>query len=206
MKASKRQRRRRILLMADFAYASGKAVASGVIRFASAHAGIDLLLHGRTSEMPLIRRGLVPDSAIDGVVSCIWLDADYLRRLRKARPRVPIVFASLPRGWSPPKAGACASVFCDHAAIAEAAANLLVRHGLTDFGYVATRRPPGPGTANGGRRFAPRSARRGSGRPPIRRRTAPTRTRSSRRSRRGCGRGRSPAGCSSRTTSARCTC
>ena len=59
--------------------------------------------------MPLMRRGLVPDSAIDGIVSCIWLDADYLRRLRKVRPRVPIVFASLPRGWSPPKAGACAS-------------------------------------------------------------------------------------------------
>ena len=36
-------------------------------------------------------------------------------------------------------AGACASVFCDHAAIAEAAANLLVRHGLTDFGYVGAR-------------------------------------------------------------------
>ena len=34
---------------------------------------------------------------------------------------------------------ACASVFCDHAAIAEAAANLLVRHGLTDFGYVGAR-------------------------------------------------------------------
>ena len=34
---------------------------------------------------------------------------------------------------------ACASVVCDHAAIAEAAANLLVRHGLTDFGYVGAR-------------------------------------------------------------------
>ena len=154
MKASKRQRRRRILLMADFAYASGKAVASGVIRFASAHAGIDLLLHGRTSEMPLIRRGLVQDSAIDGIVSCIWLDADYLRRLRKARPRVPIVFASLPRGWSPPKAGACASVFCDHAAIAEAAANLLVRHGLTDFGYVGARYEEAARTWDGERREA----------------------------------------------------
>ena len=65
MKASKRQHRRRILLMADFAYASGKAVASGVIRFASAHTGIDLLLHGRTSEMPLMRRGLVPDDLVD---------------------------------------------------------------------------------------------------------------------------------------------
>lgn len=163
MKASKRQRRRRILLMADFAYASGKAVASGVIRFASAHAGIDLLLHGRTSEMPLIRRGLVPDSAIDGIVSCIWLDADYLRRLRKARPRVPIVFASLPRGWSPPKAGPSASIFCDHAAIAEAAANLLVRHGLTDFGYVGARYEEAARTWDGERREAFCSALRAQG-------------------------------------------
>ena len=154
MKASKRQRRRRILLMADFAYASGKAVASGVIRFASAHAGIDLLLHGRTSEMPLMRRGLVPDSAIDGIVSCIWLDADYLRRLRKAKPPVPIVFASLPRGWSPPKAGPSASIFCDHAAIAGAAADLLVRHGLTDFGYVGSRYEEAARTWNSERREA----------------------------------------------------
>ena len=154
VKANLRQRRRRILLMADFAYASGKAVASGVIRFASAHAGIDLLLHGRTSEMPLMRRGLVPDSAIDGIVSCIWLDADYLRRLRKAKPPVPIVFASLPRGWSPPKAGPSASIFCDHAAIAGAAADLLVRHGLTDFGYVGSRYEEAARTWNSERREA----------------------------------------------------
>ena len=113
--------------------------------------------------MPLIRRGLVPDSAIDGIVSCIWLDADYLRRLRKARPRVPIVFASLPRGWSPPKAGACASVFCDHAAIAEAAANLLVRHGLTDFGYVGARYEEAARTWDGERREAFCSALRAQG-------------------------------------------
>ena len=93
MKASKRQRRRRILLMADFAYASGKAVASGVIRFASAHAGIDLLLHGRTSEMPLMRRGLVPDSAIDGVVSCIWMDDDIIDNVTKRTHRnLKIIF------------------------------------------------------------------------------------------------------------------
>ena len=60
---------KRILFLGDFAYVSGKAVASGVIRYVAAHPGLDLRLHGRTSEMPLLRRGLVPDSAIDGVVA-----------------------------------------------------------------------------------------------------------------------------------------
>ena len=163
MKTGKRQRRRRILLLADFAYASGKAVASGVIRFASAHAGIDLLLHGRTSEMPLMRRGLVPDSAIDGVVSCIWMDDSFLQTLRDARPRVPIVFASLPRGWAPPKADTCASVFCDHAAVAKAAANLRVRQGLTDFGYVGARYEEAARTWDVERREAFRAALRAHG-------------------------------------------
>ena len=154
MKANIQQQHRRILLLADFAYASGKAVASGVIRFVSAHPGIDLLLHGHTLEKPLMRSGLVPDSAIDGVVSCIWLDNGFLRRLRDASPPVPIVFASLPRGWSPPKTGPSASIFCDHAAIASAAADLLVRHGLTEFAYVGSRYEEAARTWNSERREA----------------------------------------------------
>ena len=32
-----------------------------------------------------------------------------------------------------------AAIFCDHAAVAEAAAELLVRHGLSEFGYIGSR-------------------------------------------------------------------
>jgi LacI family transcriptional regulator len=150
----KREGRRRILLLADFAYASGKAIASGVIRFVSAHPGIELLLHGRTSEMPLLRRGLVPDSGIDGIVSCIWLDNVFLRALKGATPCTPMVFASLPRGWRPRTKGPSASIFCDQTAIAKAAAELLLSHGHSEFGYVGSRYPDAARTWDAERREA----------------------------------------------------
>ena len=138
MKQAKRQRRR-ILLLADFAYASGKAVASGVIRFVSVHAGIDLLVHGRTSEMPMMREGLIPHSGIDGIVTCFGIDMDFMRRLLESIPHVPVVFASVARGVAPLEGRRSAAIFCDHAAVADAAAELLVRHGLVEFGYVGSR-------------------------------------------------------------------
>ncbi len=100
MKQTKRQRRR-ILLLADFAYASGKAVASGVIRFVSVHSDIDLLVHGRTSEMPMMREGLIPHSGIDGIVTCFGVDMDFMRGLLESIPHVPVVFASVARGVAP---------------------------------------------------------------------------------------------------------
>ena len=138
MKQTKRQRRR-ILLLADFAYASGKAVASGVIRFVSLHSEIDLLVHGHTSEMPMMREGLIPHSGIDGIVTCFSSDMDFMRGLLELIPNVPMVFASVARGEAPPKGRRSAAIFCDHAAVANAAAELLVRHGLVEFGYVGSR-------------------------------------------------------------------
>ena len=137
MKQTKRQRR--ILLLADFAYASGKAVASGVIRFVSVHAGIDLLVHGRTSEMPMVSEGLIPRSCIDGIVSCFGVDMDFMRGLLRRLPRIPVVFASVPRRMAPPKGRRSAAIFCDQSAVAAAAAEVLVRHGLVEFGYVGSR-------------------------------------------------------------------
>ena len=138
MKQTKRQRRR-ILLLADFAYASGKAVASGVIRFVSVHSGIDLLVHGRTSEMPMMHEGLIPHSGIDGIVTCFSIDMDFMRSLLESIPNVPVVFASVARGMAPLKGRRSATIFCDNTALADAAAELLVRHGLVEFGYVGSR-------------------------------------------------------------------
>ena len=139
MKSFKRQRRQRILLLADFAYASGKAVASGVIRFVSAHPGIELLVQGHTSEMQMIEEWMIPVSGIDGIVSCFGSDMDFIRRILEAAPRVPAVFASVGRVVAPLKGRRSAAIFCDHAAVADAAAELLVRHGLAEFGYVGSR-------------------------------------------------------------------
>ena len=138
MKTTKRQRRR-ILLLADFAYASGKAVAAGVIRFVSSHPELDLMLHGRNSETTLMQKGLVPVTGIDGIVSCFGNDLDFMREQLDSVPGVPVVFASLPRGWTPPAGRRSAAIFCDQAAVAEAAAELFLRHGLSEFGYVGSR-------------------------------------------------------------------
>ena len=139
MKADKRQRRRRILLLADFAYASGKAVASGVIRFASVHPGIELLVQGHTSEMPTSEEGMIPVSDIDGIVSCFGSDMEFMREVLAAAPTVPVVFASVGRVVAPLEGRRSAAIFCDHAAVAAAAADLLVRHGLEQFGYAGSR-------------------------------------------------------------------
>ena len=139
MKTTKRQRRRRILLLADFAYTSGKAVAAGVIRFVSSHPELDLMLHGRNSETTLMQKGLVPVTGIDGIVSCFGNDLDFMRDQLDSVPGVPVVFASLPRGWTPPTGRHSAAIFCDQSAVSEAAAELFLRHGLSEFGYVGSR-------------------------------------------------------------------
>ena len=139
MNADKRQRRRRILLLADFAYASGKAVASGVIRFASVHPGIELLVQGHTSEMPTFEEGMIPVSDIAGIVSCFGSDMEFMREVLAAAPAVPVVFASVGRVVAPLEGRRSAAIFCDHAAVAAAAADLLVRHGLEQFGYAGSR-------------------------------------------------------------------
>ena len=139
MKAKKKTRRRRILLLADFAYASGKAVASGVIRFVSVHSGIDLLIHGHTSEMPNVLGHLIPVSEIDGIVSCFGNDMDFMHGLWNTGLRVPLVFASVGRKVASAPSMRSAAIFCDQSAVANAAAGLLVRHGLLMFCYVGAR-------------------------------------------------------------------
>ena len=157
-KAGESAHRRRILLLADFAYASGRGIASGIIRYLSAHSGIDLLLHGRTSEMPAMRKDLIPVSGIDGIVTCFGDDMAFMRKWLEAAPGVPAVLANVPRNWAPPEGRRYASIFCDHAAVAGAAAELLVRHGLAEFGYVGSRYPHAARTWDAERREAFRAA------------------------------------------------
>ena len=139
MKTKKKQPNRRILLLADFAYASGKAVASGVIRFASSHTGLDLLAHGHTSEMPRLLKHMIQTSGIDGIISCFGNDMDFMHGVFESLPRVPVVFASVGRGVASAPARRSAAIFCDQAAVAGAAADLLVSHGISEFGYIGSR-------------------------------------------------------------------
>lgn len=159
----KTSRRHRVLLLADFAYASSRSIASGIVQLLSARPGVDLLLHGRTSEMPTMRKDLIPASGIDGAVMCFGDDTDFMCKWLEAAPRIPAVLANVPRNWTPPPGRRWASIFCDHAAVAGAAAELLVRNGLSEFGYVGSRYPHAAWTWDAERREAFRVALAGRG-------------------------------------------
>ena len=132
-------RRRRILLLADFSYASAKPIASGAIRFVSAHPELDfLILDGHPGDSDAT---YAVASGVDGIISCLGTNRRALKRVLAASPGSPVVFASVVRGLSAPRGARSAAIACDHPAIAEAAAALLLRHGLETFAYVGTRPP-----------------------------------------------------------------
>ena len=131
--------RRRILLLADFSFASAKPIASGAIRFAALHSELDVLILG--GHPGNADAAYAVTSGVDGIISCLGTNRRTLRRVLDANPRAPVVFASVVRGLSAPRGVRSAAIVCDHVAIAEAAAALLVRHGLSEFAYVGTRPP-----------------------------------------------------------------
>ena len=137
VKNAKMQRRRRILLLADFSYASAKSIASGAIRFVSVHQGLDFLIQG--GHPGNADAAYAASSGIDGIISCLGTNRRTLGRVLDANPRCPVVFASVVRGLAAVRGVRSAAIVCDHGAIAKAAAALLLRHGLQAFAYVGAR-------------------------------------------------------------------
>ncbi len=144
--------RRRILLLADFAYASAKAVAAGVVRFVSSRPELDLSIRGGHPGNADAAYAL--ESGIDGIISCLSANEKELRRTLAQNPHCPVVFASVARDLSSLSGRRSAAILCDHAAIAGTAADLLVRHGLAEFGYVGSRIDPSAPSWNAERREA----------------------------------------------------
>ncbi len=131
-------RRKRILLLADFAYASAKAVAAGVVQYVSARPALDLRISGGHPGDDDAHFAV--KSGVDGVITCLGAGSAPLLGALAANPRCPVVFASVAReGIAPPSRRRSAAILCDHAAISRTAADLLLRHGLAEFGYVGTR-------------------------------------------------------------------
>ena len=127
---------RRILFFGDFAYASTKAIVSGVIRFLSSHPEVTLLIYGGHPGNGDDAFGF--DFDIDGVITCIGTYKRHVRKLATTKKRRPFVFLCCPCDL-PQLRRRSVSLVCDNAAISEAAAALLERHGLTEFGYVGSR-------------------------------------------------------------------
>lgn len=129
--------RRRILLLADFAYASARAVAAGAVRFVSSRPGMELLISGGHPDNKDPEYS--PPRGVDGIITCESAGTEELTRVLKVNPCRPVVFASVVREQTARRPKRHAVVLCDNAAVAHAAADLLLRQGLSTFGYVGTR-------------------------------------------------------------------
>ena len=126
----------RVLFLGDFAYSSVRAVVSGVIRAFSSHPEVELVIHGAHPADNDRNYATTPD--VDGIITCMGIREAFARRLAAARNRCPIAFVSKPCDL-PSARRRSVSLVCDDAAIAETATALLVRHDLTEFGYVGSR-------------------------------------------------------------------
>ncbi len=127
---------RRILFIGDFVYASTKAIVSGVIRLLSGHPEVTLLIYGGHPGNG--EADFKFDLDIDGVITCIGTYKSHVRKLADSRKRRPFAFVCADCDL-PSLRRKSISLVCDDAAIAEAVAALLVRHGLTEFGYIGSR-------------------------------------------------------------------
>lgn len=128
---------KRILFIGDFAYSSTKPIVSGVIRALSGRPDVALLIHGAHPGDDDYAYSIDPD--VDGVITCIGTYKGRIRKLVGSKKRPPFAFVCAPCDM-PSLRRRSVSLVCDDAAIAEAAASLLVRHGMTEFGYVGSRR------------------------------------------------------------------
>jgi LacI family transcriptional regulator len=127
---------RRILFIGDFAYASTKAIVSGVIRLLSGHPEVTFLIYGGHPGNG--DADFKFDLDIDGVITCIGTYKSHVRKLADSRKRRPFAFVCADCDL-PSLRRKSISLVCDDAAIAEAVAALLARHGLTEFGYIGSR-------------------------------------------------------------------
>ena len=126
---------RRILLLGDFDGSSPRCIVSGVLRFLSGHPEVALLIHEAQRGCDGPAYG--PDSDVDGVISCLGTQWDYVRRLGGGKRRLPFVFVCA-QCEIPSLRRRSVLLSCNDSAVAEAAATLFMRHGLAEFGFVGT--------------------------------------------------------------------
>ncbi len=127
---------RHILFAADFGYSSARLLMSGVVsRLVSRP---DVVLHVRGAHPADVDSLYAPDPDIDGVISCVGSEDPFMRKLLSRRRPKPVVFVSVGRGKTAIRRRS--PVFeCDDAEIGRAAAALLLRHDLAEFGFVGAR-------------------------------------------------------------------
>ena len=127
---------KRILFIADFSYSSAKQIVSGVVSRLSSRPDVALVV--RNAHPADADWGHAIERDIDGVISCIGSEDPFLRKIISGRRPTPAVFVSVWCGETARRRRT--PVFtCDDAEIGRAAAALLLRHDLTEFGFVGAR-------------------------------------------------------------------
>lgn len=123
----------RILANVYAAQKASRDMTGGVLRYAAMHPGVEVKLYGLGAARRQI--GELRDWKPDGVIVSTD-DPAEIRRIERAGCRAAVFVNVEPPARTSMR---CASVFCDGAAVAQAAADLFARKGLRHFAYVGTR-------------------------------------------------------------------
>lgn len=123
----------RILANVYAAQKASRDMTGGVLRYAATNPGVEVKLYGLGA--PRSRIGELGDWRPDGVILTTE-DAAEIRRIERIGCRAAVFVNVEPPARTSLR---CASVFCDGAAVAEAAAALFVRKRMRHFAYVGTR-------------------------------------------------------------------
>lgn len=132
-----KSRVRHILFVANFAHTVSRAIMAGVITRLSSRPDAMLLVRDVHATHTGRKRPMAEED-VDGVISCVGAGDPIGRWFSKGRRGPPLVIVATGRG-DPEARRRTVSLVCDEAEVGRAAAELLMRHGLTEFGFVGIR-------------------------------------------------------------------
>ena len=130
---------RHILFVADFAYASSSLILAGVESRLASCSDVALLIRGAHPGDADWEYGV--ECGIDGVISCLGAGDPRAQWFVAGRRGPPVALVSANKAGKAAKRRTVCFI-SDAAAIGRAAAELLMRHDLTEFGFVGARYTP----------------------------------------------------------------
>ncbi len=123
----------RILANLHASQKASREMSGGVLRYAATHPGVEAMLYGLGAARENMEE--FRDWKPDGVIVSTE-DADAIRLIERLGCRAAVLVNVKPPARTTLR---CGSIFCDGAAIAEAAVSLFVRKRLRHTAYVGTR-------------------------------------------------------------------
>ena len=147
---------RHILFVANLAHDASRTIMAGVISRLSSRPDAMLLVRG-FYEPDIGRECPLAEEDVDGVISCVGFDDPVGHWFSRGRRGPPVAIVATGPGASEARRRTITLV-CDEAEVGRAAAELLVRHDLKEFGFVGVRVNAENNPWNAARRDAYQSA------------------------------------------------